>query len=45
MNPYQRPSIDSPLFRDVRGQVIDHGNRWSGSPPEETYSVDAPPGP
>lgn len=43
MSPYQRPSIDSPVFSDTDGQVIDYGSRWSGSPPEETYSVDTHP--
>lgn len=36
---YTRPAIDSPVFRDAAGQVIDYGNRWDGSPPEDTYSV------
>ena len=43
MSSYARPSIDSPVFRTADGQVIDYGNRWSGSPPEETYSVDTHP--
>jgi hypothetical protein len=40
---YQRPSIDAPVFRDADGQVIDYGNRWGGSPPEDTYSVETHP--
>ncbi len=43
MSSYQRPSIDAPVFRDADGEVIDYGNRWDGSPPEETYSVDTHP--
>ncbi len=43
MNSYVRPSIDAPVFRDPGGQVIDYGNRWGGSPPGETYSVDTHP--
>jgi hypothetical protein len=40
---YVRPSIDTPVFRDAEGQVIDYGSRWNGSPPESTYSVDTHP--
>lgn len=43
MRSYVRPPIDAPVFRDADGQVIDYGNRWVGSPPEETYSVDTHP--
>ncbi|KAA9150991.1 hypothetical protein F6B41_19305 [Microbacterium lushaniae] len=43
MRPYSRPPIDAPVFHDAEGQVIDYGNRWEGSPPEETYSVDTHP--
>jgi len=43
VSSYNRPSIDTPVFRDADGQVIDYGNRWSGSPPENTYSVDTHP--
>lgn len=43
MSSYVRPPIDAPVLRDVEGQIIDYGNRWSGSPPEETYSVDTHP--
>ncbi len=43
MSSYVRPSIDSPAFHDADGQVIEYGNRWGGSPPEETYSVDTHP--
>ena len=43
MTSYQRPSIDAPAFRDADGEVISYGNRWGGSPPEDTYSVDTHP--
>lgn len=43
VSSYLRPSIEAPVFRDADGQVIDYGNRWSGSPPEDTYSVDTHP--
>ncbi|WP_426515652.1 DUF6226 family protein [Diaminobutyricibacter sp. McL0618] len=43
MSSYVRPPIDAPVFRDADGQVIDYGNRWRGSPPEDTYSVDTHP--
>ncbi|MDF2920776.1 MAG: hypothetical protein K0S70_4994 [Microbacterium sp.] len=43
MNGYVRPAIDTPVFRDADGEVIPYGNRWPGSPPEETYSVDTHP--
>lgn len=43
MNGYVRPAIDTPVFRDADGEVIPYGNRWSDSPPEETYSVDTHP--
>ncbi|WP_454112102.1 DUF6226 family protein [Microbacterium aurum] len=43
MSSYVRPSIDAPTFRDADGQVIDYGNRWDASPPEDTYSVDTHP--
>lgn len=43
MSPYLRPTIESPIFLDAEGQVIDYGNRWGGSPPEDTYSVDTHP--
>lgn len=43
VSSYVRPSIDAPIFRDADGQVIDYGNRWDGSPPEDTYSVDTHP--
>ncbi|MDL5488199.1 DUF6226 family protein [Microbacterium wangruii] len=38
-----RPAIDERTFRDADGHVIDYGNRWDGSPPEDTYSVDTHP--
>ena len=43
VSSYVRPSIDAPTFRDADGQVIDYGNRWDASPPEDTYSVDTHP--
>jgi hypothetical protein len=39
VSSYLRPSIEAPVFRDADGKLIDYGNRWSGSPPNETYSV------
>ncbi len=42
-NSYVRPLIESPVFRDADGTVIEYGNRWHGSPPEDTYSVDTHP--
>lgn len=43
MSSYIRPLIDAPVFLDADGAVIDYGNRWHGSPPEDTYSVDTHP--
>lgn len=43
MSSYVRPVIDAPVFRDADGAVINYGNRWHGSPPEDTYSVDTHP--
>lgn len=43
MSSYIRPSIEAPVFLDADGVVIDYGNRWHGSPPEDTYSVDTHP--
>lgn len=43
VSSYERPLIDAPVFRDSGGQIIDYGNRWDGSPPEDTYSVDTHP--
>jgi hypothetical protein len=40
VSSYVRPLIDAPVFRGAGGQVIDYGNRWGGSPPEDTYSVE-----
>lgn len=40
MNPYVRPPIDAPIFRDASGAIIDYGRRWEESPPEDTYSVE-----
>ncbi|WJL95419.1 DUF6226 family protein [Microbacterium sp. ET2] len=36
---YLRPRLSTPAFRDRDGRVIDYGDRWSGSPPDDTYSV------
>lgn len=43
MSSYVRPSIDTPVFHDTDGQVVNYGNRWGGPPPEESYSVDTHP--
>ncbi|MEV7692852.1 DUF6226 family protein [Microbacterium sp. NPDC089189] len=43
MSSYRRPAIDAPVFRDEHGEVIDYGRRWTGSPPEHTYSVETHP--
>lgn len=43
MSTYARPPIATPVCRDADGQIIDYGRRWDGSPPEDTYSVDAHP--
>ena len=43
MTSYVRPSIDAPVFRDARGQIIEYGRRWNDSPPDDTYSVDTHP--
>ncbi|MBF4561217.1 hypothetical protein ITJ38_05720 [Agreia pratensis] len=43
MSSYARPSIDTPVFRAADGQVIEYGNRWGGSPPEDAYSVETHP--
>jgi len=41
VSPYVRPAVESLVFFDAQGQVIDYGNRWSGSPPDDSYSVDS----
>jgi hypothetical protein len=43
MSSYARPSIDEPVFHDADGRVVEYGNRWAGSPPDDTYSVDTHP--
>lgn len=43
VSSFIRPSIEDVVFRDVDGRVIDYGDRWQGSPPEDTYSVDTHP--
>lgn len=40
---YARPPIDAPDFHDAKGRVIPYGSRWTGMPPEDTYSVDTHP--
>lgn len=39
MSSYVRPVVEAAVFRDEHGRVIEYGNRWEGSPPEDTYSV------
>lgn len=43
MITYVRPAIESPVFRDDDGRVIEYGRRWPDSPPEDAYSVDRHP--
>ncbi|WP_062078232.1 DUF6226 family protein [Demequina globuliformis] len=43
MSVYRRPEIVEDIFRDEHGAVIDYGNRWDMSPPDDTYSVCAHP--
>jgi hypothetical protein len=43
MGSYRRPPIDTPVFRDADGEVIDYGTRWLEGPPEDTYSVETHP--
>lgn len=43
MSGYRRPEIVEKTFHDARGAVIDYGNRWDTSPPDDTYSVCAHP--
>lgn len=40
MTPYVRPAIESAVFRDDDGHVIDYGHRWLDSPPDDAYSVE-----
>lgn len=40
MSAYMRPTIAPLVFHDAEGHIIDYGNRWPGSPPEDSYSVD-----
>ncbi|NLF05967.1 MAG: hypothetical protein GX593_13330 [Actinomycetales bacterium] len=39
MSTYVRPAVESPVFYDAQGQVIEYGSRWPDSPPVDTYSV------
>jgi hypothetical protein len=43
VSSYHRPPIETPVFRDAAGQIIEYGRRWEDSPPTETYSVDTHP--
>ena len=43
MSTYVRPAVESPVFYDAQGRVIEYGRRWVGMPPDDTYSVDTHP--
>jgi hypothetical protein len=36
---YRRPPLPEQVFRTTDGTPIRYGRRWSGSPPQDTYSV------
>jgi Family of unknown function (DUF6226) len=38
MPEYTRPTIEAREFRDEFGAVIRYGTRWTGSPPDDSYS-------
>jgi hypothetical protein len=38
MPEYTRPTIEAREFRDEVGAVIGYGRRWTGSPPDDSYS-------
>lgn len=38
MPEYTRPVIEAREFRDEFGAVIRYGTRWTGSPPDDSYS-------
>jgi Family of unknown function (DUF6226) len=38
MPEYTRPAITAREFRDESGAVIRYGARWTGSPPDDSYS-------
>src|ERR1700687_5000438 len=38
MTDYTRPAIEPREYRDEFGAVIRYGTRWSGSPPDDSYS-------
>jgi hypothetical protein len=38
MPEYVRPAVKAREFRDESGAVIRYGARWTGSPPDESYS-------
>lgn len=39
MSEYRRPEIESLVFFDEGGNVIDYGNRWPEGPPDDSYSA------
>ena len=36
--PFQRPAFPSIVYRDAAGEVIDYGDRYPDSPPDDAYS-------
>src|SRR5438309_1731439 len=38
MSEYTRPAVEARDFRDESGAVIPYGARWTGSPPDGSYS-------
>jgi len=38
MPEYTRPAIKTQDFRDEFGAVIRYGTRWTGAPPDDSYS-------
>jgi Family of unknown function (DUF6226) len=38
MPEYARPAVTAREFRDESGTVIRYGGRWTGSPPDDSYS-------
>jgi hypothetical protein len=38
MSEYTRPTVTAREFRDASGTVIRYGARWTGSPPDDSYS-------
>jgi len=39
MPSYLRPDVQSLVFRDDDGRVIEYGRRWADSPPDDSYSI------